>query len=124
MELLLNFSPAVVVALNRGAGSLALRSSALFAKTQTAKMALAATISRRLSSERNRADRTGNVPIMRENLIPQQTFGNLRRLGGSRPAEIPGGVFFGFPKMKQKRNVRDEQTIRELFFANSIEAPS
>src|SRR4051812_26468585 len=74
MEPLLNFSPAVVVALKRGAGSLALLAAVSCAKTQPAKIALTKKISRRAGSERNRAASTRGVRIMRKNVILQHAF--------------------------------------------------
>src|SRR3954466_1172364 len=73
MEALLNFSPAVVVALRRGAGSLSLLSPESCAKAEPASRRA---ISSGISSERNRAVGTRGVRIMRRNVILQQTFGN------------------------------------------------
>src|SRR3954464_15460132 len=81
MEALLNFSPAVVVALKRGAGSLSLLSPSLCAKAGPGKIVRASEATRKknssgISSERNRAVGTRGVRIMRRNVILQQTFGN------------------------------------------------
>src|SRR3954466_9737705 len=63
MDWLLNFSPLVVVALKRGAGSLALLSAELCAKTQPAKIAILK-ISREVSPGRYRVGSIRGVPIM------------------------------------------------------------